>query len=68
MRSLHVIHQLRVTPTQLGTQRAHQTGLTLPRLSLHHLTPAVQHLDLLADNLVPQIILKDRFLVNKVLL
>ena len=27
----------------------------------------VQHLDLLADNLVPQIILKDRFLVNKVL-
>ena len=28
----------------------------------------VQHLDLLADNLVPQIILKDRFLVNKVLL
>ena len=27
----------------------------------------VQHLDLLADNLVPQIILKDRFLGNKVL-
>ena len=28
----------------------------------------VQHLDLLADNLVPQIIFEDSFLVNKVLL
>ena len=57
MGALDVVQQGRVSLTQSGTQRAHQAALlALSLLCLDQLTPAVQHLDLLTLQLLPQII------------
>ena len=56
VRDLHVVQQVLVSLTQPRAQRADEAGRALGLLCLDHLTPAVQHLDLLTLQLLPQII------------
>ena len=68
MGPLEVLQQFLIRGTELGTEGALGAGLALNLLCLDALTPAVQHLDLPALQLLPKIILRVRFLRFQLLL